>query len=597
MSAKILQILIPPSANHRSASTTTTRTLYLLRVQPFLDFRRKHLCLFHFHLPPRRNLSVSISALVSSNGVSEQFEEEAEAREAISQILQESGLSRKDSIQIASNSPKYVKMLVDSVRDLDESSLWNSFSQSEQGEEFCFRKKVCYMAKEKGDNGVVPFLESIGLTLSSSMRISRYLSSETLPALIRKVNYVKEMFFSGSDREVLIGTNSRRFMMHLSISVDEDLQQILSFFEKVEARRGGLNMLGSTDASFQYLLESFPRLLLLSIESQLEPLVKLLENIGVPRGRMKDVLLLFPLIAFYDITEIKQRLQALHQVGALDKDVGKIFLKYPWVLSKSILQNLNNILSFFELEKVPREDIERAIRSWPLLLGCSVSKLRLMVEHFSELGIQKRRLGQVIARSPQLLLRKPHEFLQVILFLEDLGFDKETVGKILGRCPEIFATNIEKTLKKKLQFLSDIGVSRKHYPRVIRKYPELFVSDTYGNLLPRIKYLRESGLSEKEIAFMIRKFSPLLGYSIQEVLKPKMEFLVNTMQRSTREVVDYPRYFSYSLEKKIIPRYWVLKGRNIECSLQEMLGKNDDEFAAEFMGVGRMFVPLSNNLQ
>lgn len=111
-----------------------------------------------------------------------------------------------------------------------------------------------------------------------------------------------------------------------------------------------------------------------------------------------------------------------------------------------------------------------------------------------------------------------------------------------------------------------------------------------GYLVCRVKYLMKNGLSRRDIAFMVRRFSPLLGYSIEEVLRPKLEFLVNTMGKPITEVVDYPRYFSYSLEKKIKPRYLVLKGKNIECSLKDMLAKNDDEFACEFLNVENMLV-------
>ncbi|KAK9281996.1 hypothetical protein L1049_004907 [Liquidambar formosana] len=520
--------------------------------------------------------------------------EEEEAREAVSEILQEFGVSKENSIEIAKNSPRYVKMLIDSVRDLDELSLWSSWtSESERGLEspLSFQRKVYYMAKEKGDNGKVPFLESVGLSLSSAMNVARYLSSETLPGLIDKVKYVKETFFSDSDDEGIAGKNARRMMMHLSIPIDDDIQQTLSFFEKIKARRGGLDMLGSKDASFRYFVESFPRLLLLSLETRMKPMVDFLEDIGVPRGCMRNVLLIFPPIVFYDIEkDIKPRILAFEKIGAVDKDFGRMLLKYPWVISTSIQENYEEILSFFSLEKVPKVSVDCAIKSWPHLLGCSTSKLKLMVEQFGELGVQNKKLGQVIATSPQLLLRKPQEFLKVVSFLEDLGFDRETVGRILGRCPEIFATSIEKTLKKKLEFLTSIGVS-KDLPRVIRKYPELFVSDIDRTLLPRMKYLMKTGLSKRDVAFMVRRFSPLLGYGIDDVLRPKLEFLVNTMEKPVRDVVDYPRYFSYSLEKKIKPRFWVLKGRNVECSLKEMLGKNDEEFAAEFMGVGRMLVP------
>lgn len=44
---------------------------------------------------------------------------------------------------------------------------------------------------------------------------------------------MKELFFSDSNDDGRIGKNARRMMSYLSISVDEDLQLTLSFFEKV----------------------------------------------------------------------------------------------------------------------------------------------------------------------------------------------------------------------------------------------------------------------------------------------------------------------------------------------------------------------------
>lgn len=39
-----------------------------------------------------------------------------------------------------------------------------------------------------------------------------------------------------------------------------------------------------------------------------------------------------------------------------------------------------------------------------------------MVDQFAELGVQSKKLDQVIAKSPQLLLQKPRDFLQVLHF-------------------------------------------------------------------------------------------------------------------------------------------------------------------------------------
>ncbi|XP_076942435.1 uncharacterized protein LOC143612296 [Bidens hawaiensis] len=511
----------------------------------------------------------------ANNDYSDETLNQAAAIEAVSDILVENGVSVDESMEIAVNSPKYVEMLMDGVRELDE--LFRSTGS--------YKKKVFEMGKQKGDKGLVPVLESlVGLPLPSAMHIARYLSAHSPTNLIRKIKYVKGILFSDVDGKVPIEKTGRRMMMHLSVSVDDDLQHTFSFLEKIQARRGGLALLGSGDGSFRYLIESFPRLLLLSVESNMKPVVDFLELIGVPKGCIRSVLLLYPPVLFCDVEkDIKPRMQVFAKVYGEDTEFGKMLLKYPWILSTSIGQNYEEIFAFLYADKVAEVSIRHAVRSWPLILGCSVAKLKLMIDELREIGVTEKQLNKVIATSPQLLMQKPQEIFQVVSYLKDLGVEEESVGRVLGRCPEIFMANIDKTLKKKVEFLCDLGVSKKHLPRVIKKYPEFLVCDVNNSLLPRMRYLLRIGLSKREIAFMVGRFSPLLGYSIEEVLRPKYEFLVNTMQKPLEEVVEYPRYFSYSLEKKIKPRFWVIKGRNCECSLKDMLGKNDEEFAADYM--------------
>ena len=88
-------------------------------------------------------------------------------------------------------------MLVDAVRELDETSMWDSWSK-ERGEldGFGFKEKVASMAMEKGDCGKVAFLESVGMNLSSAMNVARYLSGEMLPSLIYKVGHYFCLLFN-----------------------------------------------------------------------------------------------------------------------------------------------------------------------------------------------------------------------------------------------------------------------------------------------------------------------------------------------------------------------------------------------------------------
>ncbi|XP_060969354.1 transcription termination factor MTERF6, chloroplastic/mitochondrial isoform X2 [Cannabis sativa] len=521
-------LLLSSSPNTPTSSLLPSSSLLSFSTRLHSHASKPH---YHHHLP-----LLATSPNSPAPSVDDQSEEFRQAQEALFEFVQAFGVSHEDSAAISSGSPRYLQMLVDGVRDLDEHELWSSWKSDDEEKGLKlkgFKEKVSYMAMEKGDNGKVAFLESfVGLSLSSAMNVARYLSAETLPGLIGKVKYMKEIFFSGSDDGGIIGKNSRRMMMHLSIPVDDDLQQTLAFFEKIEARRGGLDMLGSKDISFRYLVESFPRLLLLPLDSQISTLVGFLEKIGISGEYMRNILLLFPPIMFFNIKVIKTRMLAFKELSMDERDIGKMLKKYPWVIATSIQENYKDVSIYFDKEKV-------------------------------------------------------------VSLLEEVGFDKETIGKILCRCPEIFATSIERTLKRKLKFLSAIGISEVHYPRVIKKYPELLVSDIDRTLLPRMKYLVNMGLSRRDVAFMVRRFSPLLGYSIEEVMRPKLDFLVNTMEKPLREVVDYPRFLSYSLEKKIKPRFWALKQRNIECSLKDMLGKNDEEFASEFLQAETTEVPPS----
>ncbi|WOL00950.1 mTERF domain-containing protein, mitochondrial [Canna indica] len=200
-----------------------------------------------------------------------------------------------------------------------------------------FRKKVYYIVRAKGDRGVLPYLESIGIKPSSALLISRYLSSERLPVLI----------------------------------------------DKMEARHGGLNMLGQRDASFPYLIESFPKLLLCSVENHFKPLIHFLELVGVPKEGISTILLSFPPIIFYDIEkDMKPKMRALAKAGPEEKDIGKILLKYPWIISTSIQENYEKILTYFNQKKVPKVSVDLAIKSWPHILGCSTTKMNSIVEQY-----------------------------------------------------------------------------------------------------------------------------------------------------------------------------------------------------------------------
>lgn len=76
-------------------------------------------------------------------------------------------------------------------------------------------------------------------------------------------------------------------------------------------------MLGYKDASFVHLVESFPCLLSLPIESHVKPLVQFFESLGIPHRRVRNIILLFPPIIFYKANDISKKVLVFQKVFRL----------------------------------------------------------------------------------------------------------------------------------------------------------------------------------------------------------------------------------------------------------------------------------------
>ncbi|XP_057826732.1 transcription termination factor MTERF2, chloroplastic isoform X4 [Cryptomeria japonica] len=473
-----------------------------------------------------------------------------EAFDAVTVLLQELGISKADAMIISRNAPSYTHELMDVVHELDELALWGSWETEIGGvgvEHLTFSDKILKIARRKRGAGFIPYLESIGVNPSSTLHISRYLLGETLPGLI----------------------------------------------EKMEARLGGLAILDSGGDVLARLIESFPKILLRDVNDHMNLLIDFFISIGVPKCYAGLVILCYPPVILFDIeADIQPRMRLLEKAGMQRKELGKMLLKYPWLLSKCIQDNISDVISFFIAAKVPKRNVDKAIKKCPQLLGCSIETFKLIVNQMNSLNIKGKTVARVVSSSPHLFLRRPREFSEVVFFMKELGLDTESLGRILNRCPEIYASNVENTLRRKVNFLIETyGLRDNRLLLVMQKYPEVLALNVEQTVKLRLEYLESVGFSKENVAFMVSGFPPLLGYSIEEVLKPKLEFLVNAMGRSIKEIVTYPRYFSYSLEKKIKPRFRILHNRKIQCDLKTMLSKSDDVFAEEFLGIGRMLVP------
>lgn len=164
---KINHLFLTTNSHHHTTKITTTNLAH----------------------PSNHNRNRNGSVLVSTSGSPEAQPENQEgvlvgAIEAVSEIVREcsgGSLSAEECYRIAEKATNYVEMLVGSVSELGVDR-----------DSFSFKDRVFEMGVEKGDKGIVPFLESsFGLSLPSAMHLSRLClsSNQTLPKLVVKVKF------------------------------------------------------------------------------------------------------------------------------------------------------------------------------------------------------------------------------------------------------------------------------------------------------------------------------------------------------------------------------------------------------------------------
>nr|XP_024403083.1 transcription termination factor MTERF4, chloroplastic-like [Physcomitrium patens] len=516
-----------------------------------------------------------------------------EARSAVAENLIAAGIEEKVALSISENCPHFIEKLMERANEADEILGWANLSLGAE-EEGSSTYGLVKSVKLSDPELWCVVLEFVGVRAQAVTRISHVLSTSTLTEFLKKVNFVEEFLNRAQLDGQLFESKVYQMMRRLSVYAYEDVQHTLSFFEKMAAQRGGIALLASAHVAVARLVEGFPHIFLRDLDVELKSVLTFLETIGVPDESLGRVIVLFPPVLLCDPhRDLQARLRTLKKIGVRARDLGRLIVRYPWLLSETAQNNVDELVEFLISVKVPKGDIDRSITACPQLLGCStIRTLQPMVERMNKLGVKSKRLGYVIAASPQLLVRTPDEFNEVMNFLLKIGVEEKHLGGMLKRHPGVFASDVKSVLEPKVQFLRQLGMKEELLFRVLRFFPEMLTM-RIDSLRSRVKYLQDEGFHNEVICCMICRFPPLLSYNPESVLKPKLEFLVNSMGRSIYEVVEYPRYFSYSLEVKIKPRARVIKLRQVKCSLREMLHLNDDQFASKFFGVSRLLVPPS----
>ena len=103
-----------------------------------------------------------------------------------------------------------------------------------------------------------------------------------------------------------------------------------------------------------------------------------------------------------------------------------------------------------------------------------------------------------------------------------------------------------------------VGLNAKQLRKIVLSRPQL-LSYKLSNIEATTTFFREElGLSSQEFISMLQSYPSVLMYSIDNRLRPTVDFLRNRVQctdeRVKRICISYPNVFSHSLDKTLLPK-------------------------------------------
>ncbi|KAF9609443.1 hypothetical protein IFM89_016243 [Coptis chinensis] len=151
---------------------------------------------------------------------------------------------------------------------------------------------------------------------------------------------------------------------------------------------------------------------------------------------------------------------------------------------------------------------------------------------------------------------------------------------LILRCPDLLLSDIDDSLRPTLDFLKDLGLKKLNSPSNLNAH---LLNTRVDKFVEKIGYLQSLGLTNDEARRVCGRLPAIFGYSIENNLRGKVEYLAEEMERCVvEELKVFPQYFAFSLDTRIVPRHLHLKARNVDLSLQKMLLWSDQRFYAKW---------------
>ncbi|CAD6215275.1 unnamed protein product [Miscanthus lutarioriparius] len=293
----------------------------------------------------------------------------------------------------------------------------------------------------------------------------------------------------------------------------------------------------------------------ISAASNPDAIIALLSGVGLSRADIAAVVSANPLLLRASVKCISPRLLALRdRAGLSTPQIARFLLVSPHALCRSdVIPKLQFFISFYG----SFEQVLVVLKRNDRLMTASLERLiKPNIALLRQWGV--RDIVQLCSNNAWVLTFNPERVKEFLLRAEQLGVPP--TSRMFRHAVAVVAGKPKEKVAAKLEF-----------------------------------FKRTLGCSESEVSTAMCKVPAILGLS-DEILLRKIEFLVNEAAMEPRHIVERPVLLAYSLEKRLVPRHYVMKvlrekGLLSKMSLYTLAKLGEETFKLRFIDCHKDSVP------
>ncbi|KAL5993683.1 Transcription termination factor mterf4, chloroplastic [Asimina triloba] len=367
------------------------------------------------------------------------------------------------------------------------------------------------------------------------------------------------------------------YLKSLGIIPDElERLELPSTVEVMKERVEFLQKLGLTIDD----INEYPLMLGCSVRKNMIPVLSYLEKLRIQRSKMGEFVKNYPQVLHASVVvELVPVVKFLRGFDVEREDIPYVLQKYPELLGFKLEGTMSTSVAYLISIGVSPRDIGPMATQYPYFLGMRVgTMIKPIVDFLVSLGIPKKIVARMLEKRAYILGYDLEEAMKPnVDCLLSFGIRKELIPSVIAQYPQILGLPLKAKLSSQQYFFSlKLKIDPEGFARVIEKMPQV-VSLNQNVILKPIEFLRGRGIPVEDVAKMVVKCPQLVALRV-ELMKNSFYFFKSEMKRPVQELVDFPEYFTYSLESRIKPRYQRLASKGINYSLGWFLNCSDHRF-------------------